>query len=250
MRSVKLCYVGTLLGLLLLCFSTVAMAAYNPTEKILSRLQGEWYDSAGNVVLNFAGDTVNGCKIVGAYNPAGGSSDFSCLIRIIENGEYRDLPIIAENLGPDNYHAHVILNGDNRDENKGTLLMRTITAQYQETVGGIGIDMPEKEVLAKYGQPDVIGIERGVPIWKYQSLGLELSMRHQRVWIIKILRNGNRHFDRTGFNCANAPYEFQEAYSFNRVPAAGTFGAFCVGHGEYMWFDNYPNSITLSTFWN
>lgn len=159
MRSVKLGYVGALLGLLLLCFSTVAMAAYDPTEKILSRLQGEWYDSAGNVVLNFAGDTVNGCKIVGAYNPAGGSSDFSCIIRIIENGEYRDLPIIAENLGPDNYHAHVILNGDNRDGNKGTLLMRTTTAKYQETVGGIGIDMPEKEVLAKYGQPDVIGIE-------------------------------------------------------------------------------------------
>ena len=93
-------------------------------------------------------------------------------------------------------------------------------------------------------------IERGVSLWKYQSLGLELSMRHQRVWIIRILRNGNRHFDRTGFNCANAPYEFQEAYSFNRVPAAGTFGAFGVGHGEYMWFDNYPQSITLSTFWN
>lgn len=151
MRSVKLGYVGALLGLLLLCFSTAAMAAYNPTERILSRLQGEWYDSEGNIVLNFAGDTVNGCKIVGAYNPAGGSSDFSCFIRIIENGEYRDLPIITENLGPDNYHAHVILNGDNRDENKGTLLMRTTTPQYQEKVGGIGIDMPEKEVLAKYG---------------------------------------------------------------------------------------------------
>lgn len=124
-------------------------------------------------------------------------SYFSCFIRIIENGEYRDLPIIAENLGPDNYHAHVILNGDNRDENKGTLLMRTTTPQYQETVGGIGIDMSEKEVLAKYGQPDVIGIERGVSLWKYQSLGLELSMRHQRGWIIRILRDrekdGCRH---------------------------------------------------------
>lgn len=235
------------------CFSSVVMASYDATPRIVSKLQGEWYDADGNVVLDFKGNTVNGCAIVGAYHPAGGGSNFSCIIRIIEADGYRDLPVIGENLQKDSYHAHVILNGDNMDERKGILLMRTKAAKYYESVGGIGLDMPEKEVLAKYGKPDKIQNLKpwkNLDTWQYQKLGLELTMRHQRVWIIKIYQNGNRHFDRTGFDCANAPYEFQSAYGFNRVPKAGQYGAYSVGHEEYIWFDNYPNSITLSMFNN
>ena len=163
------------------------------------------------------------------------------------------MPIIGENLRKDSYHAHVILNGDNGDESKGTMLMRTPQARYYESVGGIGLDMPAKEVVAKYGKPDKIQKSKTwktLDTWQYQKLGLELTMRHQRVFIIKVYRNGNRHFDKTGFDCANAPYEFQEAYGFRQAPKAGQYGAYAVGHGEYMWFDDYPNSITLSMFWN
>lgn len=239
--------------IMMCCFASVAMAAYDPTPGILSKLQGRWYDEEGHVVLDYQGNTVNGCTIVGAYHPAGGSSDFSCIIRIVEAQGYRDLPIIGENLGKGNYHSHVILNGDNRDSSKGTMLMRSTETQYYESVGGIGLDMPEKEVLAKYGRPDKIqktNPRGGLDVWQYQKLGLELTMRHQHVFIIRMYQNGNRHFDRTGFNCANAPYEFQSAYGFSRVPKAGQYGAYGVGHGEYMWFDDYPNSITLSMFWN
>lgn len=137
------------------CFSSVVMAYYDATPRIVSNLQGEWYDADGNVVLDFKGNTVNGCAIVGAYHPAGGGSNFSCIIRIIEADGYRDLPVIGENLQKDSYHAHVIF-GDNMDERKGILLMRTKAAKYYESVGGIGLDMPEKEVLAKYGKPDKI----------------------------------------------------------------------------------------------
>lgn len=239
--------------LLSLCFSSFAFASYDPTPGILAKLQGKWYDAAGNVVLDFEGNSVNGCTIVGAYNPAGGSSDFSCTIRIIEAQGYRDLPIIGESLYKDSYHAHVIFNGDNRDETKGTLLLRTPEAQYNESVGSIGLDMPAKEVQAKYGSPDTIQQVKPwtqLDTWQYRKLGLELTMRHGRVWIIKMYKNGDRHFDRTGFNCANALYEFKEAYGFNHVPKAGQYGAYGIGHGEFLWFNDYPNSITLSTFWN
>lgn len=246
--------IGLLAVLSLWCFSAVAMASsYDATSSILSKLQGQWYDAEGNVILDFQGKTVNGYEVVGAYHPAGGSSDFSCIIRIIEADGYRDLPIIGENLRKDSYHAHVILNGDNGDESKGTMLMRTPQARYYESVGGIGLDMPAKEVLAKYGKPDKIQQSqtwKTLDTWQYQKLGMELTMRHQRVFIIKMYRNGNRHFDRTGFDCANAPYEFKAAYGFRQAPKAGQYGAYGVGHGEYMWFDDYPNSITLSMFWN
>ena len=240
--------------LLLCCFSSIVMASsYDATSSILTKLQGQWYDAEGNVVLNFQDKTVNGCKVVGVYHLAGGNSDFSCIIRIIEAEGYCDLPIIGENLRKNSYHAHVILNGDNRNDNNGIMLMRTPQAQYYESVGGIGLDMPAKEVVVKYGKPDKIQKSKPwktLDIWQYEKLGLELTMRHQRIFIIKMYQNGNRHFDRTGFDCANTPYEFKEAYGFCQVPKVGQYGAYSIGHGEYMWFDDYPNSITLSMFWN
>ena len=87
-------------------------------------------------------------------------------------------------------------------------------------------------------------------MWKYNRMGLELVMRYDRVDRIRILKNGNRRFDRTGFNCANAPYEFQEVYGVRYAPGAGPFGSFAIGHGECMWFDEYPDCIELSTCCN
>lgn len=231
-------------------FSSAAMAAYDPTPKILSKLQGQWYDQEGDVVLDFQGNTVNGCEIVGVYRPAGGGTDFSCIIRIVEAEGYRDMPVICESMYPASYHSHIILNGDNHDRSKGTLLLRTTEPRYYESVGGIGIDMTEDAVRAKYGSPDRMEQKKGMTIWTYQKLGLELTMYKQRVQIIKIYQYGDRHFDRTGFNCANLPYEFQTAYGFKTAPKPGQYGAYGIGHGEYLWFNDYPNSITLCTYWN
>lgn len=237
----------------ILCITTAFASIDTQTASIVSKLQGQWYDENGNVAFDFEGNTVNGCPIVGAYHPAGGSGDFSCTLRIIENESYKDLFLICSHVGKLDYHSSIILNGDNLDASKGTMLLRTKTAQYYETVGGIGIDMPANEVLAKYGKPDISRIWRGIPgeyLWKYNRMGLELVMRHNRVERIRILKDGDRHFDRTGFNCANAPYEFQEVYGFKNVPRAGKFGAFWVGHGEYLWFHEYPDCIEMSTYYN
>ena len=81
--------------------------------------------------------------------------DFSCTLRIIENESYKDLFLICSHVGKPDYHSHIILNGAYSDTSKGAMLLRTKTAQYYETVGGIGIDMPANEVLAKYGKPDI-----------------------------------------------------------------------------------------------
>ncbi len=241
-----------LTALAVLFFSSSALASYNPVQSILDKMQGKWYNANGSVVLDFEGNTVNGCPVVGIYNLAGGSSDFSCLLRIVESDGYRDLPLICENLRDGSYHSHIILNGDNFNSNKGTLLTRTPTVQYFESVGGIYIDMPEKEVLAKYGKPSSIRHSyewNNLKVWEYKKLGLDLVMRHQCVWIIKIYKNGNRRFDRTGFNCTNDLYGFCSEYGFGRVPAAGGECGYAVAPGEYMWFTDYPNSIMLTDFY-
>ena len=108
-----------LVGLMLLCFSTVSVAAYDQTSAVLSKMQGNWYDGNGNVVLDIEGQSIN----------------------------------------------------------------------------------------------------------------------------------GNRHFDRTNFNCENSLSEFKAAYGFKQMPRAGQGVDLCYTRpGEYMWFNDYPNSITLTTY--
>ena len=83
-----------LVCLVMMGFSSAAMAEYDPTPRILSKLQGQWYDQEGNVVLDFQGNTVNGCAIVGVYHLAGGDTDFSGIIRIVEAEGYREMHVI------------------------------------------------------------------------------------------------------------------------------------------------------------
>ena len=162
----------------------------------------------------------------------------------------------CEHLETESYHAHIVLNYSNDDFTKGIFLLRTKEPQYYESVGGIGIDMPSKEVISLYGAPENLKQNRGSngsvygETWTYSKLGLQLGICFGRVNSIRIFKYGDRHFDRTGFNCANAPYEFQEMYKFGRSPVAGAEGAFPVGHSEYMWFTDYPNSIELNPYWN
>ena len=80
-----------LVGLMLLCFSTVSVAAYDQTSAVLSKMQGNWYDGNGNVVLDIEGQSINGCNVIGVTKVAGGSSDFSCSVQIAEADGYKSL---------------------------------------------------------------------------------------------------------------------------------------------------------------
>ena len=227
--------------ILMVSGSNSVAIAYDETGDILPRIQGMWYDERGNVVLDIHNNTLNDCDIVGIYDVAGGRSDFSCIIRIVELEGYRDIPVIFKGLTKENYHTHLLLNGDNK---KGQLLIRYPKAKYYESVGGIGLDMTAKEVIAKYGMPDSDSTAR---IWKYRNLGMMLGIEYNRVSIIAIMKNGNRHFDRTGFNCKNKISEFKDTYGLNQMPEAGKHKAYNIGYGEYIWFEMYPDMIMLST---
>ena len=253
MRGKRFGIIGIIVLCILFCFSTVMASEPDRTESVLSKLQGTWYDIDGNAILNFSGTTINDCPVVGVYKFAGGGSNFGCILRIVESGGYRDLRIGYEGVGgTSNYHAHLIL-VDNVDSTKDRSLLRTPTPRYYETVGGIGLDMTTKEVISKYGNPDINIPRRQYPkeeLWRYSSIGLELVIRRGRVAHIRVLNGGDRRFDRTGFNCDNTPYEFQKVYGFKMTPKAGGDGAFGIGYGEYLWFNGYPKYVELSPYWN
>ena len=70
---------------------TFASANQSLCDKYLPRLQGNWYDSNGNVYLQIVGKTLNGCPIVDIVNAAGGGGNVGLTIRISESSGYRDI---------------------------------------------------------------------------------------------------------------------------------------------------------------
>ena len=241
------------LGLFLLCFSSVAGADLPPDyymNKYLPRLQGTWYDTQGKPAFTFAGRTLNGCPIVGVSNAAGGGEDIGFTLRIAEKTGYRDLRLSFENLETDPKAYHQTMYTGNR------AYRRTPRLQYYESVGGLALGMTEQEVEQKYGKPDTLltATESARTKWIYTKLGLELEFRRGKILeAIRIYGTGDRRFDRSGFNCANTLAAYKQQYGFKRQ-LTGTKqdleGAYGIGHNEYLWFNDYPNSITLSVFWN
>jgi len=231
---------------MLLSFVSLASAYPTLTEKYLPRLQGQWYDLNGNVVLNFAGNYLNDCQITGLYGGAGGGGDIGFTVRIIENGQYRDLQLSCTNLSenPDAYHQYIVFN-------KNTL-RRTPEAQFYESVGGLGLGMSQKDVVVRYGQPNraYSGSNDRRLTWEYTDLGMTITWDYGIISRIVIYKYGNRRFDRTGFNCLNTVYDYAQEYGMKRVPSPGRFGAFGIGYNEFMWFEHYPNAVELSLYWN
>ena len=235
---------------------SLSMAAEALAMGLPAKVLGKWYDASGQVVLDIQEDTVNGCPVEEVAGLAGGSSDFSCRGKIREAAGLRDLPLVCESLQKDSWHAHVFLGGDPHRGEKGRLLSRTPEPLHYESVGGIGLDTPTGAVEAAYGIPD--RLERvqdrnGHVVaekWKYTRLGLELFLENQTVRRIRIYREGDRKFDRSGLGCASSLEDYAASYGFRNVPKAGQFAAYAIGHGEYLWFDDYPRSIQLNTYNN
>ena len=110
--------------------------------------------------------------------------------------------------------------------------------------------MTIEEVINKYGKPT---FDSSRTIWKYTKLGLELGIDSHIINYIKIYNTGDRRFDSSGFNCSNSIAEYKQQYGIERK-LTGTRrnleGAYSIGYNEYLWFNDYPNSVTLSVFWN
>ena len=243
-----------LVGLLILCCSAITVEAVTMDETLgfyVPRLQGTWYDLKGKPALIFDGMSVNGCPIVGIYRVAGGRGSASFLLRISEKTGYRDLDMSVDFLDEDPTKFHQMLSCD------GVGYRRTPYPQYYESVGGLGLEMSEDDVLARYGKPDeVTTTTKWKPketTWMYSKLGLKLKFLYGELWSITFYKYGDRRFDRTGFNCSNSLDEYKEAYS---LPYTELWGYRSVphphhiGHHEYLWFEDYPNSVTLNLYWS
>ena len=218
--------------------------------KVLNLMEGDWYDADGNRVLQIEGGYINGCRVLAAYDFAGGSSHGAGRFDILESTGSRSLYLTW-----DIRHADT----DSIKLNDHQMLHRTAKPSFNESIAGIHLGMTSAEVTATLGAPPQTGDLRpyvGTYGWYYPDLRIAVTFDADTVDRILLLKGSRAILERSGLNCENAPYEFAQAYQMKHVPQvryddSNVFtGCHAIGGEEYLSFGNRMECVMLSKYWN
>jgi hypothetical protein len=218
---------------------------YDNTEYLpqtINRISGDWYNANNKLVLSIKDSYINDCQVVKLLNLVGGSTDGGGIFTIAENSGSRDLQI--------GWHVH----GNEHDVlSYGGKTLYKQSAGYFESVDGVHLGMTKAQIIAQIGAPDTVGTHKDDGDLLYSKRGMEVSLSNDSVVGITIRQNGTAHFDRTGFDCRTSLDSYYKAYKLDRRPSPSpgpdtTNGAYGIGHGEYLIFDEYPHSISITIY--
>ena len=218
--------------------------------KVLNLMEGDWYDADGNRVLQVGGGYINGCRVLAAYDFAGGSSFGAGRFEILESTGTRNLY-----LQWDIRHSDT----DSIKLNDHQMLHRTARPPFNESVAGIHLGMTSAEVTATLGKPpQALNLSPYVHTygWYYPDLCIAVTFDADTVDRILLLKGSRAVLERSGLNCGNTPYEFAQAYQMKHVPHINDddrysdSGNYAIGGGEYLSFGNCMEYIMLSKYRN
>ena len=207
--------------------------AYAVPVSNLNEIVGNWYDVNGNLIFTISSDyKINGYDIA-AVDFEGDTAGFYKIF--INDGRY----VEVTHTGSAESKVHDMLIVDS------VALRRTENPQYFESIGGIYLGMDANEVLSIYGNPSSgENFNRFLKdwIWKYDSLGLEVSIYAGVVTEVKMYSYGDRRLDRSGLSANNSTTDF--GYKYNT--SVSRRGNLNIGYGELLHIDG--NSVTLGIF--
>ena len=210
--------------------------------QVMNSLRGDWYNTGNKLVLSINDNYINDCQVVKLMNLVGGGSDAGGTFIIAENNGSRDLQLGWHVLG--NEHDSLYYGGQT---------LHKKSAGYFESVDGVYLGMSKAQVIATIGAPDQVGTSKDDWDLLYSRRGMRLALSNDSVVSITIKENGTARFDRTGFNCRTSLDSYYKSYKLERRPSVPTEpytsnGAYGIGHGEYLVFDEYPRSILLTIY--
>lgn len=239
------CFLQKTLSILLLLLLIVPTAFasnmdFSLAMKRLNMLQGTWYSIENpSQSITFDGGKFQGNKIVALRDVAGGGGTFGCELDFIEDGSMKTRHLSAQDLGAEPHQFIAIDSVPYR---------KTKEPVYGESVGGIYLGMPYQKVFELYGSPDIIhefeGSPRAFEIG-YTKIGLSIRFIFSIAEGITLYSYGDRRLDKSLLSCDNSLDEFKAAYGIEKFHEKSSNS---IGNGEYLWFDRYPQSITLSTY--
>lgn len=214
--------------------------------KVLSLMEGDWYDAAGNRVLQFHDGYINGCQVLAAYDFAGSSAFGAGCFRILESTGTRDLYLSWDIRRSEQSSLKL---------NDSQMLHRTSKPAFNESIAGIHLGMSSGEVTEALGAPTQAGINLQPYVntygWYYAPLRIAITFDANTVDRIILLKDSPASLQRSGLNCTNEPYEFAQAHQMKSVPKVDSnSGPYAIGGGEYLSFGSHMSHIMLSKYSN
>lgn len=220
--------------------------------KILSRMQGAWFNDNGENVLTITQTTINGHEVEVIYNVAGGSSCAIGTFKLQVPTGGRDIRIAwhIKNFPSD----YLIVNDEQ--------MLHKTKEYFYESIGGVHLGMSVDNVIKSINKPTRILTENN-PLydnddnsynngWYYADKGIIITFAGNGVDRIILLGTSRLRFNRSLLNCNNLLSDFAREYSMDKIPQwpnEDYDGVYAIGNGEYLSFGKNMKDIML-TFYN
>ena len=175
----------------------------NGSDCSMKSLQGNWYDSAGNLVLSINGHYINGCKVV-AYLGCGEAKGY----RIQEADGYRDIGLTSEDMNEMDFLIF----------NEKQTLRHSKEPQYTESIAGLYLGMSQKDLETLYGSPmrkekRNVGLTDTFPqeTWYYDD-AFKVRFLGDMISSITFYHPELLSYDKSGFPCTTSMAKLKEIY--------------------------------------
>lgn len=200
----------------------------NLYDKYTSNIEGDWYNTYGDLVLSIHGHSINGCNIEFFRDCAGNSGQADGIVAVREDTGQRLLHLSWHITHQKN--DFIILNDSQT-------LHRSPTDYYYESVHGVHLGMPAKEVRRILGNPTYIDSSGYRSNWHYSDRKIVLIFASGSVESIRLYRGCPYSFDLSGLNSDNYIKDYVDFYQ-NKVSDRGNnMSAIWIKNGEYIFFE-------------
>lgn len=219
-------------------------------SKVVTMMDGDWYDSDGNLVLQIKDGSINGHPILAGYDFAGGLSHAQGNFALQGN----QMIFLSWDLKPNDLESSantIILN-------QKTTLHRTKTVSFYESIGGLHLRMSQADVQDICGKPDkYITVDHpyvlpdGTRIqdgWYFEKQRLIAAFNTGSLESITLLRGCPLKFDKSGLGIENKVKEFVDFYHSPETIGEYSTQRLTIGKDEYAWFDYFGDHITFSAY--
>lgn len=202
----------------------------NGSDRSMKALQGDWYDSAGNLVLSINGHYINGCKVV-AYLACGEARGY----RIQEADGYRDIGLTSEAMNEMDFLIF----------NEQQTLRHSKEPQYTESIAGLYLGMSQKDLEALYGSPTRketynVGVGDSFPHanWYYGDK-FKVCFLGDMISSITFYHPETLSYDKSGVPCTTPMTKLKEIYQDKN-----TYKFVTLAHKENIVLENGQLLIT------
>ena len=247
MKKISLCFFFLITLIIFLSANQVSFSAPKPADwkdvqKNLELLQGDWYNDDGELVISIKGNYINGCQVLSASQFAGANRFAAATFNVRESAGIRGIKIMFQIF--DEKSDYIVVDD--------SVTLHKTKDYWYESIGGIHLGMSAKNLKNTMGEPNRIKSHGKYGYtWYYDDNGLEISFSGNGVSNITIMKSCKLKLAKSGLNSNNTTADFIKFYGWK--PRDGKYYLQApnpISGGEFIWFSEDMQKVSLSIYWS